>query len=338
MKAVALTRYLAISDAESLIEVDLMKPLANGHDLLVKIEAIGVNPLDTKIRAPKDLVEKSPRVLGWDAAGIVEAVGPEVTLFRPGDAVFYAGSVIRQGANSEFHLVDERLVGRKPSTIDFSNSAALPLTSITAWEALFSRLRISQLGADAGKSILIIGGAGGVGSMAIQLAKRVAGLHVIATASRPESIAWARDLGADLVINHFGDMSAQLVEAHVKNVDFVLILNSIDRHFLVAAKVISPQGAICSIVENDQPLPIELLKAKSVSFHWESMFTRSTFGTTDMTEQHNILSWVADLIDEGTIGTTMGSNLGLINAKNLREAHRLIERGRVIGKLTLTGF
>jgi NADPH2:quinone reductase len=338
MKAVALMRYLAISDPESLIDVELEKPDADGHDLLVKIEAIGINPIDTKVRSPKDQVETTPRVLGWDASGVVEAAGSKVTLFRPGDAVFYAGSITRQGANSEYHLVDERIVGKKPKSLDFSMAAALPLTSITAWEALFSRLGVSTSGGDSGKSVLVIGGAGGVGSIAIQLAKKVARLEVIATASRPESGNWVKKLGADHVINHFGDMLAQLVALGIDAVDYVLILNSIDRHFSTAANIVKPQGAICSIVENERPLPVELLKAKSVSFHWESMFTRSSFCTSDMIAQHVILSTIADLVDATAIGTTLGCNLGLINAKNVREAHRLLEKGRVIGKLTLAGF
>jgi zinc-binding alcohol dehydrogenase family protein len=338
MKAVALMRYLAISDPESLIDVELEKPIPSGHDLLVRIEAIGMNPIDTKVRAPKDRVEKTPRVLGWDASGVVEAVGSNVTLFNLGDAVFYAGSVTRPGANSEYHLVDERIVGSKPRSLDFSNAAALPLTPITSWEALFSRLRISERGGDSGKSLLIIGAAGGVGSIAIQLAKKVAGLVVVATASRPESITWARNLGADLVINHLGDMLEQLRDVGINQVDYVLVLNNIDRHFATAVGIVKPQGAICSIVENEEPLRIELLKAKSASFHWESMFTRSTFGTSDMIEQHNILIKIANLVEAGTIKTTLACNLGLINATNVREAHRRLEGGRVIGKLTLAGF
>jgi zinc-binding alcohol dehydrogenase family protein len=338
MKAIGLTRYLPISDPESLVDIELDKPAPTGRDLLVKIEAIAVNPVDTKVRAPKDKTEEAPRVLGWDAAGVVEAIGPDVTLFKVGDPVYYAGSITRQGANSEFHLVDERIVGAKPKTLDFSHAAALPLTTITAWEALFERLGVSAEGADAGKSVLIIGGAGGVGSIGIQLAKKVAKLEVIATASRPESAQWAKDLGADHIVNHFEDIPKQLKAAGFEQVDYVLIFNDTDRHFPAAAEVIKPQGGVCTIVENAKPVAVELLKAKSAAFHWEFMFTRAMFGTPDMIEQHKLLSEVARLIDAGTLTTTLGRDLGRINAANLREAHRLLEEGRSIGKLVLTGF
>ncbi|WP_250439811.1 zinc-binding alcohol dehydrogenase family protein [Caballeronia sp. AZ1_KS37] len=338
MKAIGLTRYLPISNPESLIDIELDKPTPTGRDLLVKIEAIAVNPVDTKVRAPKDKVEATPRVLGWDAAGVVEAVGPDVTLFKAGDPVYYAGDITRQGANSEFHLIDERIVGAKPKSLDFTHAAALPLTTITAWEALFERLGVSAEGKDAGKSVLIIGGAGGVGSIGIQLAKRVAKLQVIATASRPESAKWAEDLGADHIVNHFDDIPKQMKAIGFPEVDYVLIFNDTDKHFPAAADVIKPQGGIASIVENAQPVPVELLKAKSAAFHWEFMFTRAMFKTPDMIEQHKLLSEVARLIDAGTIRTTLGKNLGAINAANLREAHRLLEEGRTVGKLVLTGF
>ncbi|WP_250502174.1 zinc-binding alcohol dehydrogenase family protein [Caballeronia sp. AZ7_KS35] len=338
MKAIGLTCYLPISNPESLVDIELDKPTPTGRDLLVKIEAIAVNPVDTKVRAPKDKVEATPRVLGWDAAGVVEAVGPDVTLFKAGDPVYYAGDITRQGANSEFHLIDERIVGAKPKSLDFTHAAALPLTTITAWEALFERLGVSAEGKDAGKSVLIIGGAGGVGSIGIQLAKRVAKLQVIATASRPESAKWAEDLGADHIVNHFDDIPKQMKAIGFPEVDYVLIFNDTDKHFPAAADVIKPQGGIASIVENAQPVPVELLKAKSAAFHWEFMFTRAMFKTPDMIEQHKLLSEVARLIDAGTIRTTLGKNLGAINAANLREAHRLLEEGRTVGKLVLTGF
>ena len=338
MKAVGLTRYLPIDDPQALLDVELPQPVPGPRDLLVKVEAISVNPVDTKVRAPKETVETRPRVLGWDAAGTVEAVGPEVTLFKVGDPVFYAGSITRPGANSEFHPVDERIVGRKPATLDFTHAAALPLTAITAWEALFDRLGVSPQGADAGKSVLIIGGAGGVGSIGIQLAKQLAKLTVIATASRPESAKWAKELGADHIVDHFGDMPAQLKQIGFEQVDYVLMFNDTDRHFPAAAAVIKPQGGIATIVENARPVPVELLKAKSAAFHWEFMFTRSMFGTPDMIEQHKLLTEVARLIDAGTLRTTVGEDLGKINAGNLRRAHQLLEEGRAIGKLVLSGF
>ncbi|MGP8475559.1 zinc-binding alcohol dehydrogenase family protein [Burkholderia sp. PR2] len=338
MKAVGLTRYLPIDDPQALVDVELPQPVPGPRDLLVKVEAISVNPVDTKVRAPKPQVEETPRVLGWDAAGTVVAVGAEVTMFRPGDEVFYAGSITRPGANSAFHTVDERIAAIKPRSLDFAASAALPLTALTAWEALFDRLRVSPQGADAGKSVLIIGGAGGVGSIAIQLAKTLGKLHVIATASRPASAEWVRSLGADDVVDHFGDLPAQLREIGHANVDYVLIFNDTDRHFPAAAEVIRPQGGICTIVENEKPIPVELLKAKSAAFHWEFMFTRAMFETPDMIEQHKILSEVARLVDGGTLRTTLGEQLGTINAANLRHAHQLLEAGRAIGKLVLSGF
>lgn len=338
MKAIGLTRYLPIDNPESLVDVELDKPQPTGHDILVKVEAISVNPVDYKVRSPKDTVEKTPRVLGWDASGTVEAVGPDVTLFKAGDPVFYAGSITRPGANSEFHLVDERIVGRKPASLDFTQAAALPLTAITAWEALFDRLGVSPQGEDAGKSVLIIGGAGGVGSIGIQLAKQLAKLTVIATASRPESAKWAKELGADHIVDHFGDMPEQLKAIGFEQVDYVLMFNDTDRHFPAAAAVIKPQGGIATIVENARPVPVELLKAKSAAFHWEFMFTRSMFGTPDMIEQHKLLTEVARLVDAGTLRTTVGESLGKINAENVRRAHKMLEEGRAIGKLVLAGF
>ncbi|RQR55660.1 zinc-binding alcohol dehydrogenase family protein [Burkholderia sp. Bp9125] len=338
MKAVGLTRYLPIDDPHALLDVELPQPVPGPRDLLVRVEAISVNPVDTKVRAPKPQVEDAPRVLGWDAAGTVVGVGAAVTLFRPGDEVFYAGSITRPGANSEYHAVDERVVALKPRTLDFAAAAALPLTALTAWEALFDRLRVSPQGADAGKSVLIVGGAGGVGSIAIQLAKTLGKLHVIATASRPESAQWVRTLGADQVVDHFGDLPAQLRDAGHAQVDYVLIFNDTDRHFPAAAEVIRPQGGICTIVENEKPVPVELLKAKSAAFHWEFMFTRAMFESPDMIEQHKLLTEVARLVDGGVLRTTLGEHLGAINAANVRHAHRLLEAGRAIGKLVLGGF
>lgn len=338
MKAVGLYRYLPIDNAEALVDVDIPKPDATGRDLLVKVEAISVNPVDTKVRAPKDNVEKEPRILGWDAAGTVVAAGPEVTLFKVGDPVFYAGSITRPGANSEFHLVDERIVGHKPASLDFTHAAALPLTAITAWEALFDRLGVSPQGADEGRTVLIFGGAGGVGSIGIQLAKQLAKLKVIATASRPESAKWATELGADHIVDHFGDIPAQLNKLGIDQVDYVLMFNDTDKNFPAAADVLKPQGGICTIVENSKPVPVELLKAKSGAFHWEFMFTRSMFGTPDMIEQHKLLTEVARLVDSGALRTTVGEDLGKINAANLRRAHQMLEAGRAIGKLVLTGF
>lgn len=341
MKAIALTHYLPISDPAALFDTTLAKPQAHGRDLLVAIKAIAVNPVDTKVRAPKAQVESSPRVLGWDAAGVVEAVGPEVKNFKVGDPVYYAGDITRPGANSEFHLVDERIVGHMPKTLSFEQAAALPLTSITAWEALFDRLRVPALaGAQSTprKSILIIGGAGGVGSMAIQLASKLTGLEVIATASRPESQRWVRELGAQHVINHFDDMSAQMQQLGYPQVDYVLILNDTDRHYPAAAQLLAPQGTICCIVENQQPLDVSLLKIKSAGLVWEMMFTRSMFQTADMSAQAHLLDEVARLVDRKIIQTTLSQVLTPINSAKLREAHALIEAGKTIGKIVLKDF
>ncbi|AVF40601.1 zinc-binding alcohol dehydrogenase family protein [Pandoraea apista] len=338
MKAIGLTRYLPIDDPKSLEDIELPTPSPAGRDLLVKVEAISVNPVDTKVRAPKDKVEDTPRVLGWDAAGTVAAVGPDVTLFKVGDPVYYAGSITRPGANSEFHLVDERIVGHMPASLDFVSAAALPLTTITAWEALFDRLGIAPDGGDEDKSILIVGGAGGVGSIAIQLARRLAKLTIVASASRPESADWCRQLGAQHVIDHYQDIPAQLKAVGIPQVDFVLCLNDTDAHFPAMAEAVAPQGKICSIVENAKPLEVGLLKSKSATFVWEFMFTRAMYETPDMIAQHKLLTEVARLVDAGTLRTTLGEVIGPINAVNLRRAHAQLEGGRTIGKLVLAGF
>jgi zinc-binding alcohol dehydrogenase family protein len=337
MKAVALTRYLPISDPQSLVDVELPKPEPSGRDLLVRVEAVSVNPVDTKVRAPKPKVEAAPRVLGWDAAGVVESVGSGATKFRPGDEVYYAGDVTRAGSNSEFQLIDERLVGRKPRTASFAEAAALPLTTLTAWESLFVRLGLDRRGSVAGKSVLIIGGAGGVGSIAIQLAK-LAGLTVITTASRPESRQWVLDLGADHVLDHREPLPPQMSAAGFKEVDYIANFSNTDSYWSVMAEVIRPQGHIVCIVENDKPVEIGLLKSKSATFSWEFMFTRSMFQTPDVADQGALLDEVADLIDAKKLRTTHGETLSPINAANLRAAHAKIESGKAIGKITLAGW
>lgn len=338
MKAIGLTQYLPIDRADALRDIELPAPVASGHDLLVRVKAISVNPVDYKVRSPKDKVEDPPRVLGWDAAGVVEAVGPEATLFKPGDQVFYAGSITRPGANSELHLVDERIVGRKPANLGFAEAAALPLTALTAWEALFSRLRVARDGADAGKTVLILNGAGGVGSIAIQLAKKIAGLKVIATASRPESIAWVRGLGADEVVDHTQPLAPQLKAIGQAEVDYLLCFTDVAKYFDEFAAIVKPQGAIAAIVEPKGPLPLGSLMGKSITFAWELMFTRAMFGTPDMIEQHRLLNEVAAMIEQGELKTTLGQHLGAINAANLRRAHQILESGRTIGKLVLEDF
>ncbi|MCL4067391.1 zinc-binding alcohol dehydrogenase family protein [Pseudomonas sp. GX19020] len=336
MKAVALTHYLPIDNPESFLDVDLPKPSPAGRDILVEVKAIAVNPVDTKVRSPKDKIEPAPRVLGYDAAGIVAEVGPEVTLFKVGDEVYYAGDITRPGTNQQFHLVDERIVGQKPKTLSFAEAAALPLTTITAYEAMFDRLDIDRDGADAGQTILMIGGAGGVGSIAIQLAKR-AGLAVIATASRPETIAWVKELGADHSINHREDMVAQTRALGFRHVDHIAIFNDM-RHWAAAVELIRPEGGIVSIDDTDLPMPMGGMKTKSASLHWEFMFARSMHQTPDMIEQHNLLNHVAEQIDAGHIRTTLSEVLSPINAANLRKAHKMIEAGTAKGKIVVEGF
>ncbi len=339
MKAIGLTRYLPISDPQSLVDVELPKPAPNERDLLVRIEAVSVNPVDTKVRRSKgvDVIESSPRVLGWDAAGVVEAVGSAATLFKPGDEVFYAGDITRPGSNSEFHLVDERIVGHKPRTLSFAEAAALPLTAITAWEALFDRLGIDRNRGNGGQSVLIIGGAGGVGSIAIQLAK-LADLVVITTASRPKTREWVLSLSADKVLDHRQPLEPQLAAAGFGEVDFIANFNNTDAYWSVMAEIIRPQGHIVSIVENEKPLDLSLLKSKSATFVWEFMFTRSMFQTPDMEAQGQLLNQIAELVDSGKLRTTLTNPVSSINAANLRTAHAQIESGRSIGKIVLAGW
>jgi NADPH:quinone reductase len=336
MKAVALTRYLPITDPHSFVDVELDKPIPHGRDILVAIKAVAVNPVDTKVRAPKDKVEASPRVLGWDASGVVAAAGPDATLFKVGDEVYYAGDITRPGSNSEFQLVDERIVGHKPKTLSHAEAAALPLTTITAYEAFFDRLRIDRDGAHAGQTILIIGGAGGVGSIGIQLAKR-AGLIVITTASRPGTIAWVKELGADHVVNHRQPMVEQVRALGFKHVDHIAIFNDM-RHWEAAVELIRPQGAIVSIDDTHLPMPMAGMKTKAASLHWEFMFARAMHQTPDMIEQHRLLTYVASEIDAGRIRTTVAEVLKPINAANMRKAHGMVEAGTAKGKIVLEGF
>jgi zinc-binding alcohol dehydrogenase family protein len=337
MKAVALTHYLPISDRNALFDTDLPRPSPTGHDLLVRVEAVSVNPVDTKVRAPKDKVEPTPRVLGYDAAGVVEAVGDAVTGFQPGDAVYYAGDITRSGTNAEFHLVDDRIVGHRPESLSWSEAAALPLTTLTAWEALFTRLGINRAGGNRGQSILIIGGAGGVGSIAIQLAK-LAGLQVIATASRPQSQAWVRQMGADHAIDYSEALIEEMDRIGHREVDFIANFSDTDAYWAVMAELIRPQGKIVGIVGNRDPLDLNLLKNKSATFVWEFMFTRSMYQTADLADQGHLLDEVAALVTAGKLRTTLGQTLSPINAANLRQAHAQIESGRTIGKLVLAGW
>ena len=337
MRAIGYTGGKPLDEPNSFVEFDCESPVPLGHDLLVAIEAVSVNPVDTKIRARTTEPQQPPRILGWDAAGTVEAVGDAVTLFKPGDKVFYAGDATRPGTNASHQLVDERIVGNMPTSLNFSQAAAMPLTSLTAWEALFDRLKVKP-DSDASKHILIIGAAGGVGSIAIQLAKKVADLEVIATASRDETRQWCTSLGADHVVNHHQDIPAQFEQQHIDQPDYILCLNSTDHYYPVMAELIAPQGMICCFVDTKQALDFSLLKAKSAGLVWEFMFTRSMFKTADMIRQYEILNEISRLIDDGTISSTLNRTLGAITVDNIRKAHRFLEAGTSIGKIVLAGM
>jgi zinc-binding alcohol dehydrogenase family protein len=337
MKAVGYTKSLPIDAADALIDFETAKPEPRGRDLRVAVKAISANPVDYKVRKRAAPPAGETKILGYDAAGIVDAVGPEVTLFKPGDEVFYAGSIQRQGTNSEFHLVDERIVGTRPKSLSFAQAAALPLTSITAWELLFDRLE-----AEPGKSLdprtlLIVGGAGGVGSILIQLARRLTGLTVVATASRPDSQKWCLDLGAHAVIDHSRPMKEQIDQLKLPPVGLIASLTNTEQHYKALAEIIAPQGKY-GLIDDPAEFNVGVFKGKAVSVHWESMFTRSSFQTADMIDQHYLLNDVADLIDKGVLRTTFDQSFGTINAANLKRAHALLESGTSRGKIVLEGW
>ena len=335
MKSIACTQPgLAATDPLSLVDVDQPMPSPGPRDLLVQVHAVSVNPVDTKVRLRGAGTE--PRVLGWDAAGVVQATGRDVTLFKPGDAVFYAGSITRPGTNSEYHLVDERIVGHMPKTLDAAAAAALPLTSITAWEMLFDRLGVAE-GGGAGQALLVIGAAGGVGSILVQLARRLTQLTVIGTASRPETAAWVRELGAHHVIDHAQPLAEELKRIGIAQVGLVASLTHTDAHYAQIVEAIAPQGKL-ALIDDPKTLDVMPLKAKSVSLHWEMMFTRAMFETADMVRQHELLERVAGLVDAGVLRTTVSENFGSINAANLRRAHAFVETNQARGKIVLAGF
>jgi zinc-binding alcohol dehydrogenase family protein len=334
MKAIGFHQHLPITEANSLIDLEIERPVAQGHDLLVEIKAVSVNPVDTKVRA-HGADETEPKVIGYDAAGIVVEVGDHASLFSVGDEVYYAGAINRSGSNSDFQLVDERIVAKKPQRLTFSEAAALPLTTLTAYEALTDRLQLTfDAKSNLDKTMLIIGAAGGVGSIATQLANK-AGLTVIGTASRPETVEWAKTHGAHHTINHHEDFRAQLEQLGYHYVDYIFCLNATDQHFDAMVDVIAPQGKICSIVETDQKLNLSALQQKSATFVWEFMFTRSLFQTADMIRQHEILTQVATWFEEEKLETTVTQTLIGLNAANLKEAHRLVESGKTIGKVVV---
>jgi NADPH2:quinone reductase len=337
MRAVGYQDSLPIGSEASLVDIELPRPEARGRDILVSVRAVSVNPVDAKVRVRVQPEAESWKVLGWDAAGIIESVGPEVSLFKPGDEVFYAGALGRSGTNAEFHLVDERIVGRKPRSLSWSEAAAMPLTAITAWEALFDRLDVRKPVAGAAHAILIVGGAGGVGSIATQLARQLTNLTVITTASRPETIAWSQSLGAHHVVDHRKPLAAEVESLGIGAPAFAFSTTNTDTHMAEISKLIAPQGRF-ALIDDPKTLDVSALKPKSVSLHWEFMFTRSMFGTPDIAEQGKLLDEVARLVDSGTLRTTFGQSFGAINAANLRRAHALIESGRAKGKIVLEGF
>jgi NADPH:quinone reductase len=335
MKAIGFKTSLPINEKESFIAFETPVPQPDGLDLLVKIKAISVNPVDFKIRqnSAKDTVLETPKVIGWDAVGTVEAIGEGVTFFKAGDEVYYAGDLTRSGSNTEYQLIDERIVGLKPATLTNAEAAAMPLTALTAWESLYDRIRISEQ-KDKGKSILIIGGAGGVGSIAIQLAKKISGLKVITTASRPETKEWCKAMGADVVVDH-KNLIEEVGAAGFREVDFIFDCVDLNSYWDDLVELIKPQGHIVSITGSATPIALNKLKNKSVTFSWELMYTRSMYQTDDMEQQHNILNELAKLFDNGTLKTTLNQTLKGFTVENLKEAHRLLESGKTIGKVVI---
>lgn len=335
MKAIGFTQHLPINEANSLFEFEQPTPTAQGHDLLVKVEATSVNPVDIGVRKGGHTTLQHPKVIGWDAVGTVIKVGSQVTLFKTGDHVFYAGSFIRPGSDSEYQLVDERIVGNAPKNLTVAQAAAMPLTSLTAWEALFEKLEIDPKNhTNRKKTILIINGSGGVGSIATQLA-HWAGLKVIATASRPETIQWVRAHGADLVVNHRKNLVSEIHQIGLKYVDYILELNDLDGHWNEMAELIKPNGRIASITENRHPINLKKLTKKRATFAWEWMYSKSYYQTDDMITQHQILDQVASLLDQGVIQSTLTKELSPINVDNLKKAHQLVETGHMIGKVVI---
>ena len=341
MKAIGYTQSLPISEPLSVVDIELPQPIATGRDLLVKINSIAVNPVDCKIRQNVSPTSDEYKVLGWDAVGEVVATGELVDYFKPGDKVFYAGDLNRQGSNAEYQLVDERIVGNKPKSLTNSEAAALPLTAITAWELLFERLVITKQSQEENKKssdvILIVGAAGGVGSILVQLASSLTGATVIGTASRESSKAWVKNLGADFVIDHSKPLQAQVEQLNIGQVTHVASLTHTDSYLDSYVELLAPMGKI-ALIDDPKSVDITKLKQKCLSLHWEFMFTRSMFDVEDIIEQHNLLNNISALIDQGVIKTTFGKNLGAINAENLRAAHQEIESGKSIGKIVLEGF
>ena len=335
MKAIGFKTSLPIADAESFIEFQKDIPTPTDQQLLLKIQAISVNPVDYKVRqnSLKDQTADSPKIIGWDAVGTVEAVGPQVSLFKKGDQVFYAGDIKKDGSNQEYQLVEQNIVGFAPKNLSLAESAAMPLTALTAYELLFDRMRLSE-SRDKGKTILIIGGAGGVGSIAIQMCKKKLGLTVIATASRDNSKAWCTKMGADFIVDHNNLLEEMKGIGH-EEVDFILDFVDVNQYWEAFVQLIKPQGQIGSISDPTKPVDLKQLKGKSISFHWELMFTRAMFQTADRIKQHEILNTVANWLDAGEVFSTLNTVLKGFNVENLKEAHRQLESGSTIGKLVI---
>lgn len=337
MKAVGYRKSLPIDQADSLLDLDLPEPSPGDRDVIVAVKAVSVNPVDTKVRMRAAPEPGGVKVLGYDAAGVVKAVGPDVKLFKAGDEVFYAGSIARPGTNSELHAVDERIVGPKPESLNFAQAAALPLTSITAWELLFDRMGLAAGDTQRKGTLLVIGGSGGVGSIMIQLARKLTGLTVVATASRPETRNWVLELGAHHVVDHSQPLAAQVRALGINHAEYVASLTNSDDHFAEIAEIVAPQGKF-GLIDEITSSDVTALKRKSVSLHWEFMFTRAVFETADMVAQHQMLKNVSEMVDTGAIRTTLSEEFGAINASNLKKAHALIESHRAKGKIVLSGF
>jgi zinc-binding alcohol dehydrogenase family protein len=337
MKAVGFKAPHPIDDPDSLIDFELETPTAGPRDLLVAVRAISVNPADTKIRASVDPAGET-RIVGFDAAGVVLSVGAQVTRFKPGDEVYYAGAIDRPGSNAQFQVVDERIVGRKPTSLGFAAAAAMPLTSLTAWELLFDRFNAPYGKGNDPESLLVIGAAGGVGSMAVQIARQLTNLTVVATASRPDTIAWVRELGAHHVIDHRQSLTGQVKPIASSGIDYIFSLTSTDQHFAEIAEFVAPEGHV-GLIDDPKNIPdVTKLKTKSAALHWEWMFARPRYQTKKMACQGNILDKIADFVDAGVLRTTMRENYGTINAVNLKRAHAKLESGTAIGKIVLEGF
>lgn len=339
MKAIGYTHAqfgLPIENPNALAEITLPDPAPQGRDILVEVRAVSVNPVDTKVRRGTTPAAGEVKVLGWDAVGVVRATGSDVSLFKPGDRVWYAGSIARPGSNCQLHLVDERIVGHAPKSLGDAEAAALPLTGLTAWELLFDRLQIAP-GTGTGQSILIVGAGGGVGSILVQLARQMTQLTVIGTASRPETVDWVRNLGAHHVIDHSRPLSEELRRIGVPHVHYVASLTQTDTHLAEIVESLIPQGRL-ALIDDPAPFDVKLLKRKSISLHWELMFTRAIYETPDMIAQHRILEELATLLDRGTLRSTLAEHYGTINADNLRRAHALVESGAARGKIVLEGW